>query len=73
MGMITIVRPRAMRCRLALMRASLSGSSAEVASSRINSLGLTISARAIARCWRGLRRDPSSLPRSSFVTVRHTL
>ena len=44
--------PLAMRLMLALTIASLSGSSALVASSRIRMRGSTISARAMARRWR---------------------
>ena len=48
---MTIVRPCAMRSRLALTTASLSGSSALVASSRIRMRGSWMSARAIASRW----------------------
>ena len=48
---ITIVRPRAIRNRLALTTLSLSGSRALVASSRIRMRGFGISARAIASRW----------------------
>ena len=50
--MMISVRPSAMRSRLALTIASLSASSALVASSRIRMRGSVISARAIARRWR---------------------
>ena len=49
---MTIVRPEAMRERFALTTASLSGSRALVASSRIRIRGSWIKARAIAiRCF----------------------
>ena len=47
-----IVRPLAIRRRLDVTTASLSGSSALVASSRIRMRGSWISARAIASLWR---------------------
>ena len=47
-----MVRPRAISARLAWMIASLSGSSALVASSRISSGGRVSSARAMAMRWR---------------------
>ena len=50
--MMISVRPCAMRIRLALTIASLSASSALVASSSIRILGFPISARAIARRYR---------------------
>ena len=61
---ITIVRPLPSRVRLAFTKASLSGSSALVASSRISSRGSAITARAIAsRCFCPPDRlaDPSSI------------
>src|SRR6202035_1977236 len=71
---MTIVRPDAMRVRLALTTASLSGSSALVASSRIRIRGSWIKARG--------DRDPLLLPAGQIrralldvglVAVRHAL
>jgi len=62
----TMVRPSAIRAMLAFTSASLSGSSADVASSRISIRGSWISARAIAsRC----RWPPDRFGEPSSITV----
>src|SRR5271169_195304 len=70
---MTIVRPAAIRNRLALTTASLSGSRALVASSRIRIRGSWISARAIAtRCFCPPERL-GDLFDIALVAVRHAL
>ena len=64
--MMISVRPLAMRSRLALTIASLSASSALVASSRIRMRGSLISARAIASRWRW---PPDRLGEPSWMKV----
>ena len=59
-----MVRPRPIRVRFAFTNASLSGSSALVASSRIKMRGSVISARAIAKrcfCPPEMLDEPSSI------------
>ena len=69
-----MVRPRAMRSRLALTSASLSGSSALVASSRIRMRGSWISARAIASRWLLAAREVGrAFLDVGLVAVRHAL
>ena len=69
-----IVRPLAMRRRLALTTASLSGSSALVASSRIRMRGSWISARAIASRWLlAARQVGRAFLDIGLVAVRHAL
>src|SRR5215475_1855753 len=65
---MTIVRPLAMRNRLAVTTASLSGSSALVASSRIRMRGSQIRARAMAA-----REIGRALLDIGLVAVRHLL
>ena len=71
---MTMVRPCAMRCRLALTTASLCGSSALVASSRIKMRGSWIKARAIAsRCLCPPERLGEPFFDVGLVAVRHAL